>query len=307
MALSSAEAELAALTTGLAEATFAKNFVHEIANQKVNITVRTDSSAAKAIVSRTGVTPKTKHLSIKALYAQEFFENGMGKLMKVPGTRNPADIFTKPLSAQDMKKHFSTMGFIIYGPRADDQDENDEAKHIEGSRANLMEVRRRALQSSGLGRAARAAAGGGGRLVASALALSSVGVRGATGPLVGATGPLWPGPTFGSGTAVCAVGDNGGDGTNHLHRLVAVAFVLVGMAFLIGAAFGYFLGRRVVPAQPALPVPPAPTVPPALVVTGRISDVRTVSVQAPVTYTAVRGATRPRFLPLPESAAGVGL
>ena len=106
---------------------------------------------------------------------------------------------------------------------------------------------------------------------------------------------------------MCAVVRNGGDGTNHLHLFVAVVFVLVGMAFLIGATFGYFLGRRAVPVPPALPVPPAPTVPPALVVTGRISDVRTVSVQAPVTHTAVRGATRPRFLPLPESAAGVGL
>ena len=152
------------------------------------------------------MTPKTNNLSIKAWCAQEVFENGMGKLIKVPGARNLADIFTKLLSAQDMNKHFTTMGFIIYGPRADDDDENDEAKRIKGSRANLMEVRRRALQSSGLGRAARAAVGGGGRLVASALALSSVGVR-------GATGPLWPGPTFGPGTAVCAVGDNAGDGT----------------------------------------------------------------------------------------------
>jgi hypothetical protein len=307
--LSSAEAELNALTTGLTEAIFARNFVSELTGFKPAISAHTDSSAAKAIATRTGVTPRTKHLSIKALFAQAFFESGGGKLLKVPGTKNPADLFTKPLGPQELTKHFGALGFVVYGPRMDrTSDDEDEIKMIPGSRANLMEARRRALEVSGIGRAARAAGGGGAaNLVAMVLALSAAGVRGASGPLAGATGPLWPGPTFGSGTAVCAVGDNGGDGTNYLHLFVVVVLMLVGMAFLIGAAFGYFLGRRAVPVPPALPVPSAPTVPPALVVAGRISDVRTVSVQAPVTYTAVRGATKPRFLPLPESAAGVGL
>jgi hypothetical protein len=127
------------------------------------------------------------------------------------------------------------------------------------------------------------------------------------GGTVGAGGTGSAGGT-GAGAAACAVGDAGGDGeTDYFHLFAVAVFALAAMIFCIGAGFGYFLGLRAVPAPPALPVPPAPTVPPALVVTGRISDVRTVSVQAPVTHTAVRGATRPRFLPLPESAAGVGL
>ena len=159
MALSSAEAELNALTTGLTEAIFARNFVSELTGFKPAISVHTDSSAAKAIATRTGVTPRTKHLSIKALFAQAFFESGGGKLLKVPGTKTPADLFTKPLGPQELTKHFGALGFVVYGPRMDRADDDeDEIKMIPGSRANLMEVRRRALEVSGIGRAARAAA-----------------------------------------------------------------------------------------------------------------------------------------------------
>jgi hypothetical protein len=70
VALSPAEAELNALTTGLAEAMFIKNFMLEVSGREVDIKVHTDSSAAKAIATRTGVTPRAKHLSIKAFFAQ---------------------------------------------------------------------------------------------------------------------------------------------------------------------------------------------------------------------------------------------
>ena len=65
VALSAAEAELNALTTGLTEAIFARNFISELTGFKPAISVHTDSSAAKAIATRAGVTPRTKHLSIK--------------------------------------------------------------------------------------------------------------------------------------------------------------------------------------------------------------------------------------------------
>ena len=183
-------------------------------------------------------------------------------------------------------------------------DDEGEIKMIPGSRANLMEVRRRALEVSGIGRAARAAGGGGGaaNLVAMVLALSAAGVRGAPGPLVGAAGPSWPGPTLGSGADVC-LGGGGGDGTSYFGFYLYM--VLLMCVFGFGAAIGYVVGRRSAPVPPALTVPPAP--PAAAAGAGAGPSVRSVGTQSPTTYTAVRGAVRPRFLPLPESAAGVGL
>ena len=123
--------------------------------------------------------------------------------------------------------------------------------------------------------------------------------------MVGATGPSWPGPTLGSGTDVCLCG-GGGDGASYFGFYLFTVLVLILMCiFGFGAVIGYVVGRRSAPVPPALPVSLA--FPPAAPAGAEPASVRTVSVQAPVTHTAVRGATRPRFLPLPESAAGVGL
>ena len=139
---------------------------------------------------------------------------------------------------------------------------------------------------------------------AGGLALSSVGVRGATGPLVGPAGPSWPGPTLGSGTDVCLAG--GGDGASYFGFYLFTVLVLILMCvFGFGAAIGYVVGRRSAHVPPALPAPAAFS--PAAPAGAGPASVRTVSGQAPVTHTAARGATRPRFMPLPESAAGVGL
>ena len=99
---------------------------------------------------------------------------------------------------QEMTKHFGALGFLAYGPRTTDTDDGETATAT-GSRANLNEVRRRALRTSGLGRAAIVAAGGSDRLIASALALSSAGARGASDLVVSATG-----------TCVGATGTRGG-------------------------------------------------------------------------------------------------
>ena len=64
VALSSGEAELYALGSGVSEALGLKNFLHEL-GMVSTITVCTDSSAARSITTRHGVTKQTKHIQLR--------------------------------------------------------------------------------------------------------------------------------------------------------------------------------------------------------------------------------------------------
>eukprot|EP00971_Amphidinium_carterae_P110657 2191805-Amphidinium_carterae.1 len=74
VALSSAEAELAAMTVGTLEAQAVQNLLDEIfKNKDTKVVLFTDSAAALAIASRSGVTSRVKHLAVKQLYCQDYF------------------------------------------------------------------------------------------------------------------------------------------------------------------------------------------------------------------------------------------
>ena len=64
VALSSGEAELYSIGTGVAESLGLKNFLHELGILST-ITVCTDSSAARSITTRHGVTKQTKHIQLR--------------------------------------------------------------------------------------------------------------------------------------------------------------------------------------------------------------------------------------------------
>ena len=69
VALSSGEAELYAIGSGIADALFVPSLVEESKLfQKSNIFVSTDSNVGKSIVSRFGASRKTKHVHLRFLY-----------------------------------------------------------------------------------------------------------------------------------------------------------------------------------------------------------------------------------------------
>ena len=83
-ALSSCEAELYAINMATIEALNVKSTIEElIKNCKTNITEYTDSSSAKSITSRRGVTRKTKHIELRQLFVQDLVANGTLQVTKV--------------------------------------------------------------------------------------------------------------------------------------------------------------------------------------------------------------------------------
>ena len=104
IALSSGEAELYAIGSGVSEALGLRNFLRELGFNST-ITINTDSSAAKSITTRFGVTKQTRHIDVRFLYVQELAHEGCILCKKILGTTNPSDILTKYKTTNDVLKH----------------------------------------------------------------------------------------------------------------------------------------------------------------------------------------------------------
>ena len=117
MALSSAEAELyamvAASTEALAVQAYAKDLGMELGNQ-----LYTDSFAAIGIAKRAGIG-KARHLRMQGLWIQEVRATGRISHKKILGEKNPADLLTKHLTADVIKRHQTTITYRTAEGRAE--------------------------------------------------------------------------------------------------------------------------------------------------------------------------------------------
>ena len=101
VALSSAEAEYAALVKAASNLLGVQALMEDLGVKDVPLKVHTDSSAAIGIASRTGLG-KLRHLEVHLLWVQQHVRNGRFELLKVLGKNNAADIFTKHLGQEDL-------------------------------------------------------------------------------------------------------------------------------------------------------------------------------------------------------------
>lgn len=108
VALSSAEAELNGIVKAISESIGIKNVINFM-GRDIEVEVRTDSSAAKGIVHRTGCG-KIKHLEARQLWVQDVVEKKETKVIQVSRTVNFADALTHHWSACDGYQHLSNLG-----------------------------------------------------------------------------------------------------------------------------------------------------------------------------------------------------
>ena len=57
-----------------------------------------------------GLNRRSKHIELKFLWLQDHHKNGVIKVKRVSSLENPADIFTKNVSASTLAKHLSSCG-----------------------------------------------------------------------------------------------------------------------------------------------------------------------------------------------------
>ena len=85
---------------------------------KIEIHLRTDSIAAKGIVSRKGFG-KLRHLEVQYLWLQDHVAKKNFVIHKVLGIKNPGDLMTKYLAGPDIDKNIARMYMVYMSGRCD--------------------------------------------------------------------------------------------------------------------------------------------------------------------------------------------
>ena len=109
IALSSGQAELAAVVRVTAEGMGLVSVLKDFGVQET-LEVRSDATAAIGMVKREGLG-RVRHLAVGDLWVQQRVRQGDLSVSKWPGKENPADMMTKGVCAEDIKKHLETMHF----------------------------------------------------------------------------------------------------------------------------------------------------------------------------------------------------
>ena len=107
ISLSSGEAELHGIAKAASHAIGVKSLLADL-GYKVSIDLYSDAIAAIGIARRRGVG-RIRHLDTTDLWIQEKVKSGEINLIKILGTENPADLFTKYLPRPEMLKHMSKL------------------------------------------------------------------------------------------------------------------------------------------------------------------------------------------------------
>ncbi|CAE7232609.1 unnamed protein product [Symbiodinium sp. CCMP2592] len=114
IALSSGESEYIALVAGAAEGIYLADCVRFFVNgaYEVELRSRTDSSACKGITQRLGCG-RIRHIACNMLWVQQCVKQGILKVATIPGTANPSDLGTKPLSGSRIRELLYMMGAVL--------------------------------------------------------------------------------------------------------------------------------------------------------------------------------------------------
>ncbi|CAE7436535.1 unnamed protein product [Symbiodinium sp. CCMP2592] len=109
--LSSGEAELVALTQTTSECILVKKAWEFLVQQEATLTMRSDSSVARAIASRLGVG-RVRHLQTSCLWIQQWVAQHLLKVLAVPTEFNPADLGTKCFTARRLRLLCYLVGLV---------------------------------------------------------------------------------------------------------------------------------------------------------------------------------------------------
>ena len=94
----STESELVATSDGMPQSIFIKEFVEEILNMPVNLTLMQDNTSTISLIKAgRALSESTRHINIRFFYVHDYVNKGIIKLEYCPTEIMMADGFTKPL------------------------------------------------------------------------------------------------------------------------------------------------------------------------------------------------------------------
>ena len=83
-----------------------------------------------------------RHLEAQELWIQQIVKSGKATIMKVNGKVNPADLFTKHLSRDDMVKFMNMLGFRMFNFKGDELGVKNFHSSVVGNAYDDMEYER---------------------------------------------------------------------------------------------------------------------------------------------------------------------
>ena len=113
VALSSAEAENKAAIKGSVEGLYISNLLRQ-QGVELQIVIYSDSSAAIGHCSRLGNGKRMRHLEAADLWIQQLVKSKRIEIRKINGKCNPADLFTKFLSREEIIIHKNRIGYRLF-------------------------------------------------------------------------------------------------------------------------------------------------------------------------------------------------
>ena len=117
VATSSGEAEYHGVVKGASALLGFRALAADLGVQFEKGNVHTDSSAAKGIAHRVGLG-KLRHLDVQLLWIQDRVRRGDFKVVKVPGSSNPADLMTKFLTEERIQYLTEEWSYVFQEGRA---------------------------------------------------------------------------------------------------------------------------------------------------------------------------------------------
>jgi hypothetical protein len=127
IALSSAEAELVAVSTALSEAILVGHILEEL-QRRPQIVVKTDATAAMGLMQKRG-PGRLRHLQIRHLWVQDLVASGLVKCRHISSTANTADILTKALAGPRFQTLRAQLGVVSLA-QVQKQEEPEETHSI---------------------------------------------------------------------------------------------------------------------------------------------------------------------------------
>jgi hypothetical protein len=111
--ISTTEVEYVAVTETSKELIWLQGLLTELGfEQEMNV-LHSDSQSAIHLAKNSAFHSKTKHIDLRYHFIRSLIEDGVLKLVKIVGSKNPADMLTKPVTTEKLELCAASVG--LYG------------------------------------------------------------------------------------------------------------------------------------------------------------------------------------------------
>ncbi len=108
--ISTTEVEYVAVTEASKEFIWLQGLLIELGfEQEMNV-LHSDSQSAIHLAKNSAFHSRTKHIDLRYHFIQSLIEDGVLKLVKIAGSKNPADMLTKPVTTEKLELCATSVG-----------------------------------------------------------------------------------------------------------------------------------------------------------------------------------------------------